>query len=147
MNVKYKKVYIILSLWLVIFLGGFTAVNVFIYGSVMQINIPILILVMVFPLFSGFKEKKFYKHTVLIILSYFILILIATWILLPNVTFDEVKASVELLGPKWEKQLKRHTDKPGYLYAGDYMITTNQGNFSVGVNSGLITQMELEDTE
>lgn len=144
MKNMYKPVYIALSVLILVYLGLFTAANLLIYGSVMQINVPLFILVLVFPLYLGFKQKNFRKFASLFMVTYFCLVMVITLLILPDVTFKEARSKVEAQGAVWELHLKRYTDNPGYFYAGDYLVKTDQGDYKVDVNTGEIEKMEVK---
>lgn len=144
MKETYKSIYVLLSVIVVLYLCFFTAINVFIYGSVMQINMPIMILVLIFPLYVGFKRGEYFKRSALMMGAYVLMILLATYWILPNYTFEEAKAMVVNDENPWILHLNRSTDDPGFFYSGNYLVQTKQGDFEVDLKNGGVIKLEVE---
>lgn len=142
MKNTYKFLYILIAILIFTYLALFTLTNIFIYGSIMQVNIPILILVVIFPLYLGFKEKNYLKQAIILMLVYIMIIGTASYLTLPKYTYNEAVELVEKEGYSHVESFKKNIGDSNYLYAGDYLVKTESGNFSVDINSGTIKKLE-----
>lgn len=136
MDQKYKKYYVLLSLLVVMFLGLYSFVNVFYYGSIVQINVPILSLILIMPLYLGFKFSKYSKRMVLYLSVCLAGVVVWTLVLIPPYTYDE---ALEIVGQKeelLELQVKKRTGQGNFFYAGDYYIESKTRQFSFDVLTG-----------
>jgi hypothetical protein len=132
----YKKIYILLGILLVIFLSIFTLINVFYYGSVIKGNIPTLSLLMVVPLYLGFKQNKYYKKTILILGVFLSLIILWTLSILPNYTYNEALTIVEEKYEPISLQVNRREGPSSFYYMGHYLIESKAHKIIFDFNSG-----------
>lgn len=132
----YKKIYILLGFLLVLFLSVFTLANIFYYGSVIKGNIPTISLLMIVPLYLGFKQKRFYKRTVLILGIFLSLMILWTLSILPKYTYDEALEKIKTDYEPLSLQVKRRGGPRSFYYMGDYLIETKSNKILFDFNSG-----------
>ncbi|MBN2796960.1 MAG: hypothetical protein JXR88_16235 [Clostridia bacterium] len=142
MRNNYKILYVLIAIVLLLYLVGFTLLNNMVYGSIMQVNVPILMIIIIIPLYLGFKGKNYRIQAVFAMAIYITLIMIFTYFILPDITYDEAVKLVEDQGYVYEAQTKKNIGEMNYFYAGDYWVKTQRKDFTVDVNSGKITEME-----
>jgi len=125
-----------LSVILILFITLFTIVNIFYYGSIVQINVPILSLVLVIPLYLAFKYKMYTKKMLLLLGGFLSLIMIWTLLLFPKYTYNE---AVEIISKEDEPlkiQIIRRHGPSNFFYAGDYSIKTKNNVYSFNFKTG-----------
>jgi len=133
-----KKLYVVLSIVMLIYLFGVTGLNIFRYGSVLSWNISILSLAILIPLYLGFKDKKFHKKMIVIMSGYMILISIVLILVLPKYSYEDAYESFK----GQISTLRKHVGESNFLYNGDYYIKTETGAYSFDIHTGQIQEVD-----
>jgi len=136
MKKTYKLWYILLSVLVLVFVFAFTFVNVFYYGSVVQINVPILSLIIVFPLFVGFRSKDYSKRVAVFCSGVLGLVVLVTIILYPNYTYNQALDIIKDRDQPLQLQIKRTSQDPNFFYKGHYRIETDAGTYVFNIHTG-----------
>lgn len=138
----YRLLYVLIVIILLSYLVGFTLLNNLVYGSIMQVNVPILMVIIIVPLYLGFKGKNYRIQAIIAMAVYMTIILTLTYFILPELTYKEAVQLVEDQGYIYEAQTKKNIGEMTYFYTGDYWVKTEHKEFTVDVNTGKITERE-----
>lgn len=133
-----KKIYVLLTIVMLVYLFGVTALNILRYGSVMSWNISILSLAILIPLYLGFKDKKFEKKMILIMSFYMLLITAFLIAVLPKYSYLEAYESFD----HQVDTLRKHVGESTFLYNGSYYVKTENGAYSFHIHTGDIQGVE-----
>lgn len=135
-----RKIYILLTVYMMLYLFGITIINIFVYGSVIQWNLSILSLAALIPLYLGFKGKNFHKKAIYMMAIYMIVISLVAGLVFPKYTYQDALENFDNHVPS----LRKHVGEKSFFYQGDYYIKTDEGNFSFDIHTGDIRGVEDE---
>jgi len=136
---KFKKYYLLLIVLMFLYLAGFTYLNLFVYGSVIDSNVPILSLTLIIPLYLAFKQKSFSKKMIITLYVFLLSVGLFSFVVLPKYTYDE---AVEMIPDTYVETLRRHVGEEGFIYKGNYYIKTTNGAYSFDIKDGTYKGVE-----
>ena len=136
---KLKKYYIALIVLMFVYLGVFTYYNLFVYGSIIDPNIPILSLTIIIPLYISFKQKNFSSRLLKILSIFLFVVFLVSALVFPKYTYEE---AVQSIPANHIVTLRKHVGEKSFVYKGDYYIKTDDGAFSFDINEGTYKGVE-----
>lgn len=130
---KLKKYYIALIVLMFAYLGVFTYFNLFVYGSIIDPNVPILSLTIIIPLYISFKQRNFSLRLLKVLTAFILLVVLLSIIVFPKYTYDE---AVKMMPYNHIESLRKHVGEKNFIYKGNYYIKTNNGAYSFDIKDG-----------
>lgn len=135
---KSKYLYGMLFVGIIIWLCVFTFINISLYASVMEINMVILPLMLIFPIYVAYKQKKYVKKIAGVMYGLFIIFVLLVILSLPQYTYNEAKAMIEAAeGVSIEDVLKKYTDQRSLFYKGDYYLPSENVDYIFDYSKGM----------
>lgn len=134
---KIKSLYGVLFLSIIVWLGFFTYINLTYYASVMEVNMAILPLMLIFPLYDGYKRKVYLKKMLMGMYLIFISFVVVVLIALPKYTYSDAKLMIEKNERvEVEDILKKYKDGRSLFYKGDYYLPVGQNAYIFNFQEG-----------
>jgi len=137
MKKHYKKFYVLLVIAMLLFVTAYSLLNIFLYGSVIQINVPVLSFIIIIPIYLAFKNKVYSKRMLILLSSLLMISVVWTFFLIPKYTYDEALLMISKEDKPLEIQVKRRTGTKNFFYSGDYYIETENHKYTFNFKTGV----------
>lgn len=140
-NLKTKWFYGFLFIDIIIWLTAFTFVNIVYFGSVMQVNVPILVLMLILPLYDGYRRKVYLKRVASLMYIIFTIVVLIVVTAMPKYSYNEAIEIVEKQeGIIVEDVMKKYTNDSDVFYNGKYYLPYENGAFVFNFKTGTYEQ-------